>query len=279
MKLASNSLIKKILTTLTGTIKIEPVNLKSRIEKDPELIPKSPFPTRTIDSGSIIKLQDLRIERGYKYSLDYPHNYSLSIRSIITSNIIDSFSCDIRDIEGLSASKSNLNEFKTLDEFAQKRTKDYISEITKDRLNENLAHRGIRILRGFQSDYLAIHEWDPRLFYINCDGSHHLAAARYIAKKLDHSVPINGKLQQYNFDKIELKRLLDDFNVTIISNHDYRLLKEIELFRATYLIAPLNYRSHEVILLPKDELRSTKVFDLLIKNNAFDGNTYLKRFI
>ncbi|MBF6956845.1 DUF6685 family protein, partial [Acinetobacter baumannii] len=44
------------------------------------------------------------------------------------------------------------------------------------------------------TDQFFIYGWSPKIFVQNAGGSHHMAAAHYLAKKLSQCVPIQGKV-------------------------------------------------------------------------------------
>lgn len=105
------------------------------------------------------------------------------------------WTCDISDIHGFSASKSKLENFTSTDAMVEENSPSMISEFTLAKLQENLAHREIRIIHSPGSDYFCRYAWDGRVFLVNDGGSHHLAAAKYIASRLGESVPLSGKLE------------------------------------------------------------------------------------
>lgn len=58
----------------------------------------------------------------------------------------EGWQCDIQNVTGLEASKSNLMRFASLDTMAETRCKDLIDPVSEEKLRENLAHNEIRIL-------------------------------------------------------------------------------------------------------------------------------------
>ncbi len=109
---------------------------------------------------------------------------------------------DIRDIEGLSSSKSKLEKYPTLDDFAVRGTTEFLDDISEENLNKMLDYSEMRIINNPNtSDHFIQHQWDGRIFLVNSGGSHHFAAARYIAKKLKKEVAITGRLERYTFNQ------------------------------------------------------------------------------
>jgi len=195
---------------------------------------------------------------------------------------LDRWECDIRTIEGLAASKSDLSEFSTLDEFAALESPKEIEEISVRNLSKNLDHREIRIRNSPDGggDFFVRYLWDgPRTFLINHGGSHHFAAARYIARALDMPVPLSGRLEVCRIPTLsvqELTRKYDLFAMPLFIDYFHEAMKS---FKASYgyckLPRPLD-RSAYLIFLPRDEPRSMKASTALRGAGIFDVSDYLK---
>jgi hypothetical protein len=128
--------------------------------------------------------------------------------------ITEDWECDIQDVTGLSTSKSELKDFDNLDRMAETKSRYMIEPISTDKLRENLAWGEIRILRGAgSSDFFARYLWDGRVFLINSGGSHHFAAARYIASRLGVPVPLRGQLHTYVINELAVSSLQRDFEM------------------------------------------------------------------
>ena len=119
--------------------------------------------------------------------------------SLVSCHETYDWECEIQDVYGFSASKSDLNKFTSLDQMAETSSPEMICELTERKLDANLAHREIRILHSSStSDCLVRFTWNKRLFLMNAGGSHHFAAARYIAARLPKAVPLKVKLKTYS---------------------------------------------------------------------------------
>lgn len=194
--------------------------------------------------------------------------------------IIDDWVCDISDVHGFSASKSKLRDFASMDEMVETNSRAMIDEITQEKLAKNLAHSEIRIVHSPGSDHFCRHLWDGRLFLMNSGGSHHFAAAKYIAARLPQSVALRGKLRTYSLNPLAIASLRRDYEMFVISDdtpislgfHD-----AMEAFRATWLWhhMPRPFESAKAILLPKSERRSRKVADLLRNAGVVDLGQHL----
>jgi hypothetical protein len=199
--------------------------------------------------------------------------------------ITEGWQCDIQDVTGLAASKSNLMSFASLDAMVESNSKELIDAITEEKLRENLAHDEIRILHRDPSyDFFARYLWDGRTFLMNSGGSHHFTAARYIAARLKIPVPLRGRLCTYSINQTAIDKLTRDFELFVITDiskarpgfHD-----AMRSFRATYLwwFLPGPYRDRLAILLPKSEPRSAKVAALLREAKFFDLGLYLHALV
>lgn len=194
--------------------------------------------------------------------------------------IIDDWACDIIDVHGFSESKSRLRDFTSTDEMVETNSRDMIDRITREKLAENLAHGEIRIIHSPGSDHFGRYLWDGRLFLVNSGGSHHFAAAKYIAARLPQSVPLRGSLHTYSLNSRAIASLRGDYEMFVISGdapvslgfHD-----AMEAFRATWLWHPMPrpFENAKAILLPKSERRSMKVADLLRKAGVLDLGQHL----
>jgi len=119
---------------------------------------------------------------GWHYAGDGYTSFFEEFVDFGSREIIENWVCDIQDVVGFAASKSKLKDFSSLDHMVETKSREMIDPITDEKLQENLGHHGIRILHNKESsDFFARCAWDGRVFLVNSDGSHHFAAARYIA--------------------------------------------------------------------------------------------------
>lgn len=212
-----------------------------------------------------------------RYSSFYAHRPEFE--NFGRCEVLDQWNCDIQDVTGLSSSKSNLETFSSLDSMVKTNSKEMIDEITEYKLKKNLSHREIRILNG-EGDYFARYRWDGRTFLINSGGSHHFAAARYIASRINRPVPLNGKLYTYSINRLALDSLLCDFDIYAISDEtdiSIGFHNAMRTFRATYLWQhlPCPYTHARAILLPKNEERSMRVSRVLRTSGMFNIGEHL----
>ncbi|RLL41259.1 hypothetical protein D9K79_13020 [Acinetobacter cumulans] len=135
----------------------------------------------------------------FKTSAEELEQLRAVINPIFETQIYTQYQVDLSMLSGFSNSKSPLQEFQTIDAFVEKQCPSYISEISAQRLEAMLAHREIRIIHspGTSTDEFVVFAWLEKLFIANTGGSHHLAAAHYIAKRLNYPVPLIANLRCY----------------------------------------------------------------------------------
>ncbi|NRR32206.1 hypothetical protein HSX11_18685 [Oxalobacteraceae bacterium] len=195
--------------------------------------------------------------------------------------VVKNWSCDIKQVYGFSASGSDLKKFRSMDEMAERKSQELISEVSPQALARNLSYHEVRILRPDTDDSFQHHQWDSRLFLMNSGGSHHFAAAKYIAARLDEPVPLTGPLHAYSLNPTAIASLRRDFDIFVISDepaisgafHD-----AMASFRATWLwtYMPRPYDNSKAILLPKNERRSQRVASVLRNAGIVDLGAYLE---
>lgn len=196
--------------------------------------------------------------------------------------VTEDWECDIQDVTGLAASKSELKDFDTLDRMVETNSRNMIEPITADKLRENLAWSEIRILhRDYPSDFFARYLWDGRVFLINSGGSHHFAAARYIASRIGAPVPLRGKLRTYAINDMAVASLQRDYEMFVMADIPKATLgfhDAMQSFRASYLwqYLPRPYRDSRAILLPRADARSMKVAAALHEAGFFDLGLHLR---
>ena len=200
---------------------------------------------------------------------------------LATEKQIDNWNFDIQQVFGFSSSKSTLSNFSNTHTLAEQNSPEMIRDVTEEGLAKNLSHPEIRILHSpSTSDHLAYHLWDGRTFLCNNGGSHHFAAAKYIAYKLGKKVPISGKLyvREINGDAIDALR--NQFEIFAVSDEpaiSNSFLEAMMAYGATWLThnLPSQYSDYRAILLPKNEARSMKVASLLHQWGFFNLGKHL----
>jgi hypothetical protein len=184
------------------------------------------------------------------------------------------WNCDIQEVSGLSASKSDLKKFKNLDEFAISTT--LISEINDQSLQKNLLWENGKILNY---PYLNRYAWDNnRIHLSNSGGSHHFAAARYIASKLSKKVTIIGKLESFKLLPEPIISLLNQYDLYAVSHEHEVFINDQSIdFGATigFFDAPSPFRDKVIVFFPRNNKRSMCLSKLFKQLDIFDFSKFL----
>jgi hypothetical protein len=276
-----------------------PSTLVNLIAREPSLNMPLVEYEKGISSSEVVKWNEfgnLSYERsrpskhslnGWGYCPGANRNYgSVSVRredllNLGTTREVKGWNCDIQDVDGFSASKSDLRMFKSMDAMVEKNSKKMIDEITPEKLAKNLAWDEIRIISREDHDYFQTWSWDGRVFLMNSGGSHHFAAAKYIAKRLNIKVPLKGRYRVHGINQVALESLTRDFDIFVMSSHHRHqmgLHKAMMSFKATYYWKdlPRPYSDQCAVFLPKTEKRSAKVAEILRASAFQDLGRYLK---
>ncbi|WP_176331515.1 DUF6685 family protein [Burkholderia vietnamiensis] len=221
---------------------------------------------------------------GWKWAGGQYAGFNLQRQDVIEigqRTLVPDWTCDISSVHGFSSSKSRLDGFCSTDEMVEAKSQDMICPVTLAKLEENLAHREIRIFedRG-ATDYFVRYEWDGRLWLMNDGGSHHFAAAKYIAARLRHPVSLRGKLYSYSLNAGAITSLHRDFEMFVISDEPSignAFLTAMRAFKATWLSldVPAPFKDVQAVLLPRSERRSLRAAAELRKAGIVDLGAHL----
>lgn len=209
---------------------------------------------------------------------------------ICTCDIIQYWECNIQKLEGVSSSKSILENFQSLDDLVKTNSTEMISPISKTKLRKNLIHDQIRIGvtwddidRKPSSDNFVYHSWDKRIFLSNNGGSHHLAAARYIASQLNEQVKLFGELYKYSLSKETIKSLLSKYDIFLISSDSVAYIGFFQILQKNQVPFVKKYMPRAVdgyaLLLPRNEKRSRQLSIMLRRIGLFDLGMYLYKLV
>lgn len=111
---------------------------------------------------------------------------------LVITRSVAAFECDLQDVEGISAGKSDGSFFASVQAFGKSFADYQSASATPEALRAMLAHDEVRILRANGGDGFALDLWDGRLFLSNHGGSHHFAGAAYIARQLGTALTLRG---------------------------------------------------------------------------------------
>lgn len=132
---------------------------------------------------------------------------------LIQTTVTENFRCDITAIAGMGCSRDSDREFSSIQDFAMKKCQALTKPPSAERLAQILQHHGLRLSEMYFSEF----SWVPgRLYWQNVDGSHHMAAARFMAFQLGQPVPLSGQLTSYQLNSSFFSQLLDEWDLFLI---------------------------------------------------------------
>jgi hypothetical protein len=225
-----------------------------------------------------IELMGWRIENNHQVSFT---KYSAALDNLVRRTSTDTWSCDLQDVHGFANSKSELKTFRSTDEMVKTNSREMICDVSIDGLRKNLAHDEIRLLRERPTDWLQTHQWDKRIFVVNDGGSHHLAAAKYIAARLGASVPLRAPLHYYSIDPNAVAVLRGEYDIYLVNDTPElrnTFHNAMRLYGATWLWheLPRPYKEARAIFLPREEAKSARISEVLRDAGFVDLGQYLE---
>ncbi|MEJ6002578.1 DUF6685 family protein [Paucibacter soli] len=127
----------------------------------------------------------------------------------------------IREVQGLSASKSPIENFPELDAFATAHCTDLLSDVTPQAARALLSKGNVRLwVEGLEPkappDNFVWHQWDERFFFSNCDGSHHFAAARWIALQTRTDIKVGAQLTMHTINMAAVINLVNQYDIFFV---------------------------------------------------------------
>lgn len=274
------SLAARFLLTIKDDLGI-PARLRRVISNTPNLRMRLDDPAAVITASSVVRWQEWPHRLGFSQGSensgevrgwrasngDYQseHRRIPALARLGRSETLEGFACDISDVTGLSASKSDLYRFFTLEQMAEQACQGLIQDQSQEGLVNNLNWPEIGIVHG-SSDFMVQYAWDDRLYLANSGGSHHFAAARHIAMQLQQPVTLQCRLVRYSLDAEATAQLNRDYAIYAVDRDAFfaEALDAMRDFKATHywgdLLQP--YENGVAIFLPRDEVRSLKVAEL-----------------
>lgn len=267
--------IPTLLTNAVKSIFGHPVELERVLTKYGD-ISVDLTPSQNADANSVIRWEELGVgahphgrDQGWVLGWhrhgdvwqSYDH-HSANMESIMVEDSDDDWACDIRLVEGLSAPKSELKDFSTLDHMAESACLGLIEDVSPEGLAKNLAWSEIRIVNQKNTtDHFRHYAWDGRIHLINDGGSHHFAAARFLAGKLNAPVQLTGRLKDINLSHKAVQGLREEFDMYPIKDCQMlfgEIMDALRSYDAGFCLMdlPRPFQNNKVIMLPKDIARS-----------------------
>lgn len=229
-----------------------------------------------------------------------------------TETVDEGWSCDIGAIVGLSASRSKLEKFVTLDELAETEFPGMLHPVSEDKIRENLERysyysefSGITDAQK-RSGHFCRYMWDEgRVYLANSVDMHPLIAARYIARRLGKPITLYGALHTHSINVDAARSLTNDFNIyTMPGPSAYvAFLDAMDMFGAPFGVyglprgvlvdkgkgmtpfpgSSVGFRTMDeseaqdvrLILLPRDDELAMRVSKVLREAGLFDAGRFM----
>ena len=152
-----------------------------------------------------------------------------TLRNMFVQKVLNT-TIDVQEITGLGASKSNLKECHSIDDFVRENC-SHLIEVSEQSFLENFNHQEIEILHlPVTTDHLVMYGWDSKLYLNNKAGSHHFAAMRHIASRMNKQVPITGKIELTYLDENVVKQFNQNYKCYLFNKDNEKKLKDLSEF-------------------------------------------------
>lgn len=202
---------------------------------------------------------------------------------------------DVRQITGLSCSKSNLHEHEDLDQWVLANAQDKLQDISAQGIEKLMQHEGVRIFGAKPVDHIVSYGWAPGYYLAQSDGSHTFAAIRYLAGQLGIEMPITAAHHRQEIDSRCLRQLGAEYAVYALRDDgDMRsaLRDCFEANQVTHFVREMprglggfgpfisvdKPREHCIaVFLPRDDSTTSAAIRAFDGAGAFDVVEYLNR--
>lgn len=211
-------------------------------------------------------------------------------KNLLSSEIIPDWKCEIQTITNVSCSKSCLSDFTNLNDLVRQNSQELISEFTLENLARNMNHYDSKIFHE-TTQTVSCELWSRTFTWHNTGGSHHFAAARYIANKLDEEVGLTAKLEITYIDEQKFYDLFSKYEIFLISSKNleqYHILFETLLnSKAPFITAPIDsyfsdnrdYSSLRMLAFYRADKKSAPIVELFKNSSALDLYSYFYSLI
>ncbi|ERF78983.1 DUF6685 family protein [Gallibacterium anatis] len=218
-------------------------------------------------------------------NIELPHLLS----HLTVNQIIPNWQFEIQIINNVGCSKSLLSQLSSLDELVEQDSRDLIPEITETMLHKNMQHRESKIFHTDNST-ISCELWSGSFTWENCGGSHHFAAARYIAKKLEQDINLTGILHLVMLNKELFRTLFSKYHlflITLDTDENLLLNKTLENLKIPFMNTKIedsfsiNSDENNLRLLAfrNDSLESELVADIFRQSKAINLYGYFYLFL
>lgn len=230
-----NKIIQAISDTLRRTLR-QPVHVERFLAKRPDFRVPMVRSSNSIDFDSVPKWHTFgetggctgpagarqAILSGWRREGSRYSDFRVAgpaLNNLVKKIVVDDWKCDLQDLHGFANSKSDLRHFASTDDMVVANSQEMIEDVSPAGLQANLAHDQIRVTgTRAGSDWLHVHQWDGRMYLVNDGGSHHLAAAKYIAARIQAPVELSAPLHYHSLDADAVAALRAEYDVYVVSH-------------------------------------------------------------
>ncbi len=216
-----------------------------------------------------------------------------ALDSLIAREHATKHTFDIKEIKGLAASKSSDYPFDSISQFAVERCQKYIGDGLAPRLDRNMEWGEIHLDRMSFCHFSWAKQHTP--FWMNSGGSHHFAAAHYVASRQGLNFKLEGRLTKYSVSTLSALSLnsqwamflLDDvsiFTTFMDAMSDFRCdfgVSEVprQLFsnETFYPDDSSSSRCVKVVFLKRDDKKARATAQVLTDAGFASFNPYIEK--
>ena len=179
----------------------------------------------------------------------------------------------------MTTSKYFLQVFDCLDRFVELNYPYLVEEISEEALSKALSDPDLCVLMSGEAVF-RFYGWDNRMFLDGEVGIERLAAARYIAGKLNTKVPVKGALHSEHISYKAVRGLCQDYEMFAVAKSlafEGDFFMAMRALGATYFHLDLPVPNQaKAILLPKNDPQSMAVANLLTQADVTDLGLHLE---
>jgi hypothetical protein len=190
---------------------------------------------------------------------------------------VDDICFDITEVDGIAASKSSDRPFSSIQAFGANYAAYKGATIDAEGLQDMLSHGEVRIFSPTRGDYLALRLWDGRLFLCNAGGSHHFAAAVYIATQLRQPVPMGARFKCVGLNVKTVQWLLSTFDILVVRS-DFRATAHVAMLAGSCFeleVPNAVCPGAKLLLLLRDRNEQSGLVEFLKRDGAVDAVPWL----
>ncbi|MDL5034392.1 hypothetical protein QRD43_20990 [Pelomonas sp. APW6] len=142
------------------------------------------------------------------------------------TEVIEDWTCDISDVFGLAASKSDLRRFTSLEEMVRADFPSLLNDVSLEGLQRLKEHDGGKNFNTDPMRTFMVNAWDGRIYLSNDGGSRHFAAAQYVAGQLGQQIEMTGKLEVRRLNIFKIQEVKKRYRAFRISESGFSELED-----------------------------------------------------